>query len=170
MARQNNKPEFQNPLSEAQYETMKQLAKYAKENELLEGKDRKKLYQAGRYEMWFSGMFSSLPENLDEIIPDLDDSEGAPAVKEVESICDIIVKAGTRYGIVNDGGTTSKTELMLLAEKYEAGDAEPPERLTLAEPYEESGDMKAARRVAKSLKKEFSDNENVKALCKRWGI
>lgn len=170
MAKRIKTPDFQNPLNEAQRKTMKQLAKYAKENDLLEGKDRKRLFQAGRYETWFPSVFSSLPENLDDIIPDLDDSEGTPAVKEVESIRDIIVEAGTRYGIANDGGTTSKTELMLLAEKYDAGDAEPAERLYLAELYEQAGDTKQARPVAQALKKEFPDNENVKALCKRLGI
>jgi len=170
MAKPRKTPEFQNPLNEAQCKTMKQLSKYARKNELLEGKDRKRLFQAGHYETWFSSVFSSLPETLDDIIPDLDDSEGAPAVKEVGSIRDIIVEAGTRYGIANNGGTTSKTELMLLAEKYEAGDAEPPERLNLAELYEQAGDMKQARPVAQALKKEFPDNDNVKTLCKRLGI
>ncbi len=109
MARGKSKAKIKNPLSPTQCKLLKDLAKFAKDNELLEGADRKRLFQAGQYPTWFSSNFTSLPENLNDIIDDLDGTEEFPTIDEVVAVRNKIINSGNEYGISKDGGETSIT-------------------------------------------------------------
>ena len=167
MARGKAKAKIKNPLSPSECKLLKDLAKFAKDNELLEGVDRKRLFQAGQFPTWFSTNFTSLPENLNDIIDDLDGTEEFPTVDEVVAIRNKIINTGNEYGIARDGGETSKTELALLQEEYLKGELDPPDRLKLAELYEEAEKIREALEVATVLLKEFPENEDVKFLVTR---
>lgn len=167
MARGKSKPKIKNPLSPTQCKLLKDLAKFAKDNELLEGLDRKRLFQAGQFPTWFSSNFTSLPENLNDIIDDLDGTEEFPTIDEVVAVRNKIIDSGNEYGISKDGGETSKTELALLQEEYLKEELDPPDRLKLAELYEEAEKVREALEVATVLLREFPENETVKELVSR---
>ncbi len=167
MARGKSKPKIKNPLSPTQCKLLKDLAKFAKDNELLEGADRKRLFQAGQFPTWFSSNFTSLPENLNDIIDDLDGTEEFPTIDEVVAVRNKIINSGNEYGISKDGGETSKTELALLQEQYLKEELDPPDRLKLAELYEQVEKAREALEVATVLLKEFPENETVKELVSR---
>lgn len=168
--RQKAQPEFDNPLGVDQRNLLIVLARYTKESELLEGRDRKLLFQAGRFRKWFPSNFIRLPEILEELIPDLLEDDGVPKEREVVAVRATILAAAKRDGISKYGEATSRSELMLLQNKYDREDLSPPERLRLAELLEADGDVDAAKRVATALKDEFPENDTVLMLCGRLGV
>jgi len=167
MARGKSKPKIKNPLSPSECKLLKDLAKFAKDNELLEGKDKKLLFQAGHYPTWFSNNFTSLPESLNDIIDYLDGTEEFPTVDEIVAVRNKIIKSGNEFGISKDGGETSKTELAVFQEEYRQGKLDPPARLRLAELYEEVEKAREALEVATVLLKEFPENETIKKFVSR---
>lgn len=167
MARRRMNANIPNPLSVAERQLLMDLAKYAKDNDLLEGPDRKRLFQAGRFDNWFATNFALLPENLSDLIPEIVEGEESFTLAELVSMREKIMQTADAYGVGRDGGLTSKTDMVLLEEEYKKGGLGPAKKLELAELYEALGRTKKALDVARELLKEFPHNENVSDLMDR---
>ena len=53
---------------------LRQLASMAKENDLLDGKGRKTLFEGGKYAEWYPSRFEIIVDLLTEIEPDSDEN------------------------------------------------------------------------------------------------
>ena len=132
-----------NPLSSDQREKLLGWSSWTKEEDLLEGKQRKTLYQAGRYDDWFPNRVEVVREILEELILDLDQ----PDIDIAESII-LILK-------------NIDPEIEILTEGYRLGSLSPPETLAYAEELERRNSYKDACIVLSKLSKEFPENKTV---------
>ena len=152
-----------NPLTDEQRKVMYELSRYAKAEDLLEGWQRKFLYQAGRFDGWFLNRFASYSDILKELLPDLPEELAA----KTSEVIDAIDSADS-----GDEGGPSGYELEVNQLKHKAahGAATPPERLQLAELLERVGALEEARAVAGELLEEFPGNQTVIKLSNRIGV
>tara|TARA_Y100001960_G_scaffold305738_1_gene360159 strand:- start:530 stop:1000 length:471 start_codon:yes stop_codon:yes gene_type:complete len=146
--RDNNK--LQNPFNKEKRLLLKKLASYSKERDLLEGRDRKLLFQSGQYSEWFPNTAKRLPTILKELVDEIEDSS----------------HEGIVTGMIEELSTLDP-ELMVLEKKYSDGTITDPELLLLAEGYEEKGNLKKALVIAEELYSEHPDNETVQSLLGR---
>ena len=148
--RRGDNSKLSNPLSQEERLLMKQLASFAKDNDLLEGRDRKLLFQSGRFLEWFPSTAERLPSVLKELLDDIDDSGKENAIRK---IIDQLSKLNP--------------ETMVFEKKYADGTITDPELLQLAEAYENQGDLEKALVIAEELHKSNPGNETVRLLFER---
>ena len=95
---------------------LKKLASFAKDQDLLEGRDRKLLFQSGQYSEWFPNTAKRLPTILKELVDDIEDS-GHEQI--VSSMIDQLSKLDPEIMVLEkklSDGTITNPELLLLAE------------------------------------------------------
>jgi hypothetical protein len=141
---------LQNPFNKDERLLLKKLASLSKEKELLEGRDRKLLFQSGQYSEWFPNTAKRLPDILKELVDDIEDSDHEKIVT----------------GMIEELSTLDP-ELMVLEKKLSDGTITNPELLLLAERYEEQGNFKKALVIVEDLYKKHPDNETVRFLLER---
>jgi len=143
------------PLNKEQKSVMYKLSAYAKENEFLEGKERRQLYQAAKYKDWFLYGFESTVTVLGKLEKEISESEQDELLKSVRELIDTI------------SGGYSTPEINKLVMLYEYGLAEPPETLLLCELLEGEKKYGEAMSMAKYLLDKYPENVTVKRLVKR---
>ena len=149
--RDNNK--LQNPFNKDKRLLLKKLASFSKDKDLLEGRDRKLLFQSGQYSEWFPNTAKRLPTILKELVDEIEDSSHEEIVT----------------GMIEELSTLDP-ELMVLEKKHSDGTITDPELLSLAEGYEGMGNLKKALVIAEELYSEHPDNETVQSLLGRLKI
>ncbi len=146
--RDNNK--IDNPFNSVERTLMKKLAKFAKGEDLLEGRDRKLLYQSGRYDSWFPSVLVRLPDVLKELKEDIVDSA------ERDTITDLL----SRLLKLNP-------DIMVLGKKHNEETITKQELLRLAELYEQQGDLKSASSIATEFNVAYPGNNTIRLLLER---
>ena len=141
---------LQNPFNKDERLLLKKLASFAKGQDLLEGQDRKLLFQSGQFLEWFPNTAKRLPAILKELADDIDDSDHE---KIVTSMIDRLSKLDP--------------EIMVLEKKLSDGTITNPELLLLAEGYERQENFKKARIIAEDLYKENPGNETLRLMLER---
>ncbi len=139
-----------NPLNSEERTLMKKLAKFAKGEDLLEGRDRKLLYQSGRYDSWFPSVLERLPDVLKELKEDIVDSA------ERDTITDLL----SRLLKLNP-------DIMVLGKKHNEETITKQELLRLAELYEQQGDLKSASSIATEFNVAYPGNNTIRLLLER---
>ena len=129
---------------------MKKLAKFAKGEDLLEGRDRKLLYQSGRYDSWFPSVLVRLPDVLKELKEDIVDSA------ERDTITDLL----SRLLKLNP-------DIMVLGKKHNEETITKQELLRLAELYKQQGDLKSASSIATEFNVAYPGNNTIRLLLER---
>ena len=145
-----NSSKLQNPFNKEERLLLKKLASFAKDQDLLEGRDRKLLFQSGQFLEWFPSTAQRLPDILKELVDDIEDSGHE---KIVTSMIDQLSKLDP--------------EIMVLEKKLSDGTITNPELLLLAEGYEGQGNVKKTLVIAEELYKENPGNETVRLLLER---
>ena len=148
LRRDNNK--IDNPFNSVERTLMKKLAKFAKGEDLLEGRDRKLLYQSGRYDSWFPSVLVRLPDVLKELKEDIVDSA------ERDTITDLL----SRLLKLNP-------DIMVLGKKHNEETITKQELLRLAELYEQQGDLKSASSIATEFNVAYPGNNTIRLLLER---
>lgn len=143
------------PLVGEQKSIMYKLSAYAKENELLEGKERKQIYQAARYNDWFLYTFEWIVTILEKLADEISEAEQADLLKQVRDLIETI------------SGGYSTPEIIKLKSLYESGQAEPAEILLLSELLEGEKKYDEAIVIAKRLLTKHPKNVTVQRLFKR---
>ena len=141
---------LQTPYNNAERLLLKKLASFAKDQDLLEGRDRKLLFQSGQFSEWFPSTAQRLPGILKELVDDIEDSNHQ---KIVTSMIDQL--------------SNLDPEIMVLEKKLFDGTITNPERLLLAEGYERQENFKKARIIAENLYKENPDNKTLRLMLER---
>ena len=76
---------------------LRQLAGIAKENDLLDGKGRKTLFEGGKYVEWYPSRFQIIVELLTDIQPDVE--EDIKVVKSKLELIELTIKELEYYGV-----------------------------------------------------------------------
>jgi len=145
-----NSSKLQNPFNKEERLLLKKLASFAKDQDFLEGRDRKLLFQSGQFSEWFPSTAQRLPGILKELVDDIEDSNHEQIVS---SMIDQLSKLDP--------------EIMVLEKKLSDGTITNPELLLLAEGYEEQGNFKKALVIVEDLYKKHPNNETVRFLLER---
>ena len=145
-----NDSKLYNPLSKEERSLLKTLASFAKEEELLEGRDRKLLFQSGQFSEWFPNTLKRMPGILKELVEDIDDPKIDTIVQNM---------------IINLLKLSPET--MVLEKKYVDKTITSSEKVQLAEFYEREGNLSKALIIAEQLYKEYPDNESIELLLAR---
>jgi len=146
--RENNK--LENPLSKEERSLLKTLASFAKEEELLEGYERKLLFQSGQFLEWFPNTLKRLPGILQELVEDINEPE---LKKIVQNMIINLLKLCP--------------ETMVLEKKYADKTINRSECVQLAELYEREGNLSKALIIAKQLDKEYPNNQSIQLMLER---
>jgi hypothetical protein len=158
-----------NPLSEDQRRTVYELCHYVETEDILQGWQRKFLYQAGRFDEWFANRFGLILPILQELLSDLPSSEEHKSESELRAIIEVVGSIDVGEGGCFSGVQDTTVEVLNLERLVTLGKANPQERLRLAEIYEEAEEKQKAKSLAKDLLIDFPDNQTITKLFKRLG-
>lgn len=156
-----------NPLSREQCTTMFELAKYAKQHDLLDGYQRKAVFQAGRFDEWFPTRVQVIANALRELLPDLPGRDKSDLFDRTRAILASLESVDINAQGVATGRLDDEVETDVLRRAAIEGVATPEERLVLAELLEDQKSLKEAQSIALQLLDEFPLNATVKNLCLR---
>jgi len=158
-----------NPLSEEQRRVIFELCRYAKSEDILQGWQRKFLYQAGMFDEWFTNRFGFILSILQELSTALPSGEKHDSEDELREIIKVVGNVDVGEDVGFAGVHHSTVETLNLERLVSLGNAEPQERLRLAELYEETGEINKAKSITKDLLKEFPSNQTIIKLYARLG-
>lgn len=156
-----------NPLSREQCTTMFELAKYAKQHDLLDGYQRKAVFQAGRFDEWFPTRVQVIANALRELLPDLPGRDKSDLFDRTRAILASLESVDINAQGFATGRLDDEVETDVLRRAAIEGVATPEERLVLAELLEDQNSLKEAQNIALHLLEEFPLNSTVKNLCSR---
>jgi hypothetical protein len=169
MTRRKDDKKLPNPLGEEQRRTIFELCRYAKTEDILQPWQRKFLYQAGIFDEWFANRFGLILSILQELLSDLPSGEEHKSETELRTIIEVVASVDAGEGGNFSGIHDLTVEVLNLERLVTLGKAKPQERLRLAEMYEEDGEKKKAKSIAKDLLNDFPENQTVIKLFKRLG-
>lgn len=125
---------------------LRQLASMAKENDLLDGKGRKTLFEGGKYAEWYPSRFEIIVDLLTEIEPDSDEN----TKKKIKSI----IKKISELNV----------ETLRIEKLYLTGEASHADKFRYAEILVNDDKHELALSVLKELEKTVGINEDIKYL------
>jgi hypothetical protein len=125
---------------------LRQLASMAKENDLLDGKGRKTLFEGGKYAEWYPSRFEMIVELLTEIELSFDESTKIKINNIANKILELNVEA------------------LRLEKLYLEGEASHADKFRFAEILVNDNKNELALRVLKELERSVGLNEDINYL------
>lgn len=144
---------FPNPLIKEQRTLLFELAKFSKEQCLLEGHQRKLFFNCGRYDEWFDNSFGNLINALKDLNNECSESNNTYK-SQIKEIIEKVEAVDTSYG-------------GYLYSKVKKTKASPQDRLMCAEYLENKGKFEEALKIAKNLADEYPDNKTIEKMINR---